>query len=102
MKKDYGPKICIVCGKEYIPFRCDQRCCGTPECKKGLQRINQREYRARNYDRVLANNRRTMRARRDAEKRKMQQKNDTIIGEGYAERQIEATLKMVGRVRTEL
>ena len=29
-------------------------------------------------------------------------KNDRIVGEGYAERQIQSTLKLAGKIKTEL
>ena len=59
--KKHEPKRCIICGREYIPKRSDQRCCLAPECMKERQRLNRIEYRQR-----------------------------------------EQTLRMVGKVRTEL
>ena len=97
----HEPKICEICGKEYIPKRSDQRCCLSPECTRERQRLNQTEYRKRNYERVLANNRRSMQRKR--EKRQAEtEKRDTIVAIGYAERQRAETLKMVGRVKVEL
>ena len=98
----HEPKRCEICGKEYIPKRSDQRCCLSPECTRERQRLNQTEYRKRNYERVLANNRRTMKERRERKKQEKAQRKDTLIAIGYAERQREQTLQMVGRVKVEL
>lgn len=98
--KEYRPRICEICGKEYIPRRSDQRTCGSEECMKKRQRLNQLEYRERNYAKVLEDNRRAMKERREKKRRK--EKPDTLVAVGYAERQIAETLKIVGRVNTEL
>ena len=101
--REYEPRRCEICGREYIPKRSDQRCCLSPECVRERQRINQREYRERYYGRVLENNRRSMEKRR-AERRLAENppKEDTIVAIGYAERQIASTLARAGKVRTEL
>lgn len=99
--KNYEPRYCEICGKEYIPKRSDQRCCLSPECTRERQRLNQTEYRKKNYERALANNRRSMQRKR--EKRQAEtEKRDAIVAIGYADRQREQTLKMVGRVKVEL
>lgn len=97
------PRICVICGKEYIPRRSDQRCCGSYECKKARQRLNYLEYRKKNYAAILAGNR-YYAAKKREEKRQAAHpaKPDTIIAIGYAERQMAETLKMAGKVRTEL
>ena len=104
MKEKYKhePRICIICGKEYIPRRSDQRTCASEECKKARQRLNYLEYREKNYAAVLENNRRSMKKRREEKKRKSMQKLDGIVAIGYADRQRAETLSMVGRVKTEL
>ena len=99
----HEPRICVICGKEYIPRRSDQRTCASEECKKARQRLNYLEYREKNYAAVLENNRRSMaKKRKEREMEKQPPKKDTIVAIGYAERQREATLKMAGKVRTEL
>lgn len=101
--KDHEPRICVICGKEYIPRRSDQRCCGSYECKKGRQRLNYMGYRKENYAAVLENNRRSMAKRREERKRaENPPKPDTIIAIGYAERQMADSLRKAGKVRTEL
>lgn len=101
--KDYEPRVCIICGKEYIPRRSDQRTCGSDECMRERQKLNYREYRKTHYAALLESNRRSMAKRRkEREQKKNPPKKDTIVAIGYAERQREATLKLAGRVNTEL
>ena len=65
--------------------------------------MNYLEYRKNNYAAVLETNRRSMAKRRkEREMEKHPPKPDTIVAIGYAERQREATLKLAGRVNTEL
>ena len=101
--KNYEPRLCIICGVEYIPRRSDQRTCGCKECMKARQRLNYREYRKTHYAALLESNRKSMaKKRKEREMEKQPPKKDTIVAIGYAERQREATLKMAGKVRTEL
>ena len=101
--KDYEPRRCIICGVEYLPRRSDQRTCGCAECMKERQKLNYREYRKTHYAALLENNRRSMaKKRKEREMEKHPPKKDTIVAIGYAERQREATLKLAGKVNTEL
>ena len=101
--KDYEARRCIICGVEYIPRRSDQRTCGCAECMKERQKLNYREYRKTHYAALLETNRRSMeKKRKEREMEKQPPKKDTIVAIGYAERQREATLKLAGRVNTEL
>ena len=101
--KDYEPRRCIICGVEYIPRRSDQRTCGCAECMKERQKLNYREYRKTHYAALLETNRRSMaKKRKEREMEKQPPKKDTIVAIGYAERQREATLRLAGKVRTEL
>jgi Holliday junction resolvasome RuvABC DNA-binding subunit len=54
----------------------------------------------KNYAKVLENNKRLMKERREAKRRKP--KVDTIVAVGYAERQIADSLAKAGKVNTEL
>ena len=102
-KKDYGIRQCCICGREYIPRRSDQRCCGSYECKKARQRLNYLEYRKNNYAAVLETNRRSMAKRREERMReKDPPKKDGIVAIGYADRQREQSLKLAGKVKVEL
>ena len=101
--KDYEARRCIICGKEYIPRRSDQRTCGSDECMKARQRLNYLEYRKTHYAALLESNRKSMaKKRREREIEKQPPKKDTIIAIGYADRQREATLRMAGKINTEL
>ena len=101
--KEYEPRRCIICGKEYTPRRSDQRCCLDPNCTKERQRLNQIEYRRTHYASVLESNRKSM-AKRRAEKYLAEHppKEDTIVAIGYADRQRANTLRMVGKVKVTL
>ena len=101
--KNYEPRLCEICGAEYIPRRFDQRTCASAECKKARQRLNYLEYRKNNYAAVLETNKRSMAKRREERKREENPpKPDTIVAIGYAERQMAETLKKAGRVKTKL
>lgn len=100
--KNYEPRLCIICGAEYIPRRSDQRTCGCAECMRERQKLNYREYRQKNYAAVLETNRRCMAKRREEKRRKEAQGRDTLVAIGYADRQREKTLAMAGKVNTEL
>ena len=101
--KNYEPRLCIICGVEYIPRRSDQRTCGCAECMKERQKLNYREYRKTHYAALLETNRRSMeKKRKEREMEKQPPKKDTIVAIGYAERQKAETLRMAGRVNTEL
>lgn len=95
----YEPRPCEICGTMFKPGRIDQRTCGSPECKHERLRRTQNKWREKNYAHVIEANRRAMAKKRKAEE---QPKKDTIVAIGYAERQREATLKLAGRVNTEL
>ena len=101
--KDYEARRCIICGKEYIPRRSDQRTCGSDECMKARQRLNYLEYRKTHYAALLESNRKSMaKKRREREIEKHPPKEDTIVAIGYADRQREQTLRMAGKVMVTL
>lgn len=101
--KDYEARRCIICGKEYIPRRSDQRTCGSDECMKARQRLNYLEYRKTHYAALLESNRKSMaKKRREREIEKHPPKKDTIVAIGYADRQREQTLRMAGKVKVTL
>ena len=101
--KHYEPRICVVCGKEYTPKRSDQKTCLSEVCKKEVMRMSQAEYRRVNYAKVLEANRRSNKKRKEERwKQAHPTKPDTIVAIGYADRQMAASLKMAGKVNTEL
>lgn len=101
MKSDkYEPRACEICGRMYKPSRIDQRTCASVECTRerkrayGIRKKNEGVYKARKRE--------YMRRRRERASEAYQPKPDTIVAIGYADRQMEQTLKMVGRVKVEL
>ena len=65
--------------------------------------MSQAEYRRINYAKVLEANRRSNQKRKEERWREAHPtKPDTIVAIGYADRQIENSLKLAGKVRTEL
>lgn len=42
---EYQPKICMICGSEYMPHNSNQRYCG-PACRKEGDLARQRRYNA--------------------------------------------------------
>lgn len=100
--KNYEPRKCEFCGKEYIPRSKRQRTCGSAECQHKRQRMNWKDYQMRHYGEILEGNRRCM-ARKRAEQRAAEAaKRDTIIAIGYAERQMAKSLEMAGKVKVDL
>ena len=98
--KDYEARRCIICGKEYIPRRSDQRTCGSDECMKARQRLNYLEYRKTHYAALLETNRRSMaKKRREREIEKQPPKKDGIVAIGYAERQMARSLELAGKIK---
>lgn len=96
----YEPRRCTICGKEYIPFRCNQKTCGDPKCRRANSNIARKEYVKKNYATIREGTRDYMRRKRDEQK--WTPKPDTIVAEGYAERQMAASLKMAGKIKVEL
>ena len=99
MKSDkYEPRACEICGRMYTPGRIDQRTCASPECVRerkrayGIRKTNEGGYKARK--------RAYMQRNREPEEHKP--KPDTIVAIGYAERQREKTLAMVGKIKVTL
>ena len=93
--KGYYEKVCQICGAEFIARHGNKRLC--PECYEITNRgkgrclpkryecpVDIEQYEAKVRQQNIADHK------------------DTIIAIGYAERQREATLAMVGKVRTEL
>ena len=90
--KEYEPRYCEMCGAVYTPYRGNQRTCGSAECVREMRKQNAREWQRNHYKEKRAL----------IEKARTEVKPDTIVAIGYADRQREQTLKMVGKVRTEL
>lgn len=89
-------KECCVCGKAFDAQGKDKTC--SKECRKIMKREWAKAYRER---KDKAYNRDWMREYRK-ERNLSKPKEDTLIGLGYAERQRQKTLELVGKVRTTL
>ena len=99
MKSDkYEPRVCEICGRLYKPSRKDQRTCASEECTRERRRIYALKLNGEGV--YKARKRAYMQRKREPEVHKP--KPDTIIAIGYADRQREQTLKMVGKVKVEL
>ena len=81
---------CRICGKVFYAANKRQVIC-SKECRKIAHREWSRRYSANHRVEI-------------AERKKLEavKKPDTIVGKGYAERQIAKSLEMAGKVRTEL
>lgn len=101
MKSDkYEPRACEICGRLYKPSRKDQRTCASEECTRERRRIYALKLNGEGV--YKARKREYMRRRRERTSEAYQPKQDTIVAIGYADRQREATLKLAGKVRTDL
>lgn len=82
---------CDICGKEFKPTYTYCYVCN--ECRKDFNKNQAMKDRYSERKRELV-------IRANAEERA--KKNDRIVGEGYAERQIAESLRLAGKVKTEL
>lgn len=98
MSNKHEPRACEICGRMYVPRRCDQRTCASVECVRerkrlyAIKKLHEGAYRARKRE--------YMRQSRTPEPYKP--KEDTIVAIGYAERQMADTLAKAGKVKVEL
>lgn len=86
-------KNCVICGKEFDAQGKDKTC--SVACRKILKREQARQYRENKRTEYNPNWLQEYRKNNDLP----EAKEDTLIGLGYAERQIAQTLKMVGKVK---
>lgn len=94
----YEERACEICGRMYKPSRADQRTCASKECVRERKRLYASK---RLHDgEYVARKREFVRQRRTSEP--YTPKEDTIIAIGYADRQIQNSLKLAGKIRTEL
>lgn len=93
----FEPRTCKYCGRTFIPTHPNNQLCSV-ECKRARRRITQLEWQQENAFKYADQKRDYMRRYREG----ATTKPDTIIGEGYAERQIAKTLSMVPKINTEL
>lgn len=95
VEKEFYEKVCAVCGTPFIAKHGNKRIC--PECVEVLYE-NKGRHLPRQYEAPAD----LEQYEADVRKRYMERYKDTIIAIGYAERQREATLRLVGKINTEL
>ena len=93
--KKYDPRECEICGAVFVPTHGIQRTC--PECREYARRGWHIGYRDVMPVESVKHREYVIRQRFEEAER-----NCTIVGEGYAERQIADSLKLAGKVKTEL
>lgn len=94
-KRNCEPRACTVCGQMFTPEHGNKRIC--PDCSEVIHG-NKGRHLPRQYETPEDLEQYEAAVR----KRYMSRYKDTIVAIGYAERQREQTLKMVGKVKTEL
>lgn len=98
-------KQCCVCGREFEAKRNYDIVCSDPDCRSARYKEVVARWKQEHYDKVLESNRRCAKRRREREKAKKEAEAMTrkeITADGYAERQIQKSLELAGRVRTTL
>lgn len=98
-------KNCCVCGREFDAKRKTDIVCSDPDCRNARYREVVAKWKQEHYDKVLESNRRCAKRRREREKAQKEAEAMTgkeIIADGYAERQMQKSLELAGKVRTTL
>ena len=95
MKKEFYRKTCQICGAEFIARHGNKRLC--PECYEITTRG-----KGRNLPRRYACPVDIELYEEKVRKQNIADYKDTIVAIGYADRQREQTLQMVGKVKVEL
>lgn len=93
--KEYYEKVCQICGAEFTARHGNKRIC--PDCSEVVFN-NKGRHLPRRYECPVDIEQYEARIRQQ----NIADHKDTIVAIGYADRQVEATLAMVGKVRTEL
>ena len=93
--KEYYEKVCEICGAEFIARHGNKRMC--PECYEVTNRGKNRHL-PRRY--ACPEDIEQYEAR--VRQQNIADYKDTIVAIGYADRQREQTLQMVGKVKVEL
>ena len=99
MRSDkYEPRVCEICGSMYKPSRADQRTCASEECVRKRKRL----YYHKCKESGIYQAKKRERERRKREEKAYKLKPDTIVAIGYAERQMQQSLEMAGKIKVEL
>lgn len=95
MKKEFYEKVCEICGAEFIARHGNKRTC--PACTQVISRGKGRKL-PRRYECPVDIEQYEERVR----KQNIADYKDTIVAIGYADRQREKTLAMVGKIKVTL
>ena len=102
-KKQYEPRACEICGKIFVPKRFNIVTCADPECKRRSKLDKQNRWYRENYTRIREEKRKAAEVQ---EYVKIDEphvpKPDTIVAIGYAERQMQQSLEMAGKIKLTL
>ena len=90
-------RICVICGREYIPTGTKQKTC-SEECKKENRRRYSKTYQQKRRMSDEFNEYKRMKMREYRARERMKEQSKRSPAEGYAERQRQKTLAMVGKV----
>lgn len=93
-------KRCCICGCEYTPRQKNQVTCGDPDCRRIQHLGYMSEYGKKHRKEHREYNRAWMKKRRAEQKTEEEAKKmrREYGGEGYAERQIQRSLALAGRI----
>lgn len=104
-------KNCMVCGRAFETNRPKQVTCGDTDCKRIYHNEYQRIYLANRrkekrseineYNRQWMRDYRTRKRLQKAAEEKERQSRQNFTAEGYAERQMQKTLAVVGKIKVE-
>jgi len=95
-KRNCEPRPCNICGTVFTPSHGNMRLC--PDCREKFSKNRGRDFGTVRYEgpsNVIEYEQKLLR-------RNVENYRDTIVAIGYADRQRAATLRLVGRVNTEL
>lgn len=91
-------RVCIICGREYIPTGTKQKTC-SEECRLVNRRRYSKEYQRDKRRSDEFNEYKRMKMREYRARERMEEQSARSPAEGYAERQRQKTLEMVGKVQ---
>jgi len=86
---------CYICGKTFIAYHGSKRMC--PECSEVIL-----HHKRRNIPHLYDNPKDREAYEKDLKRRMTERHKDTIIADGYADRQMARTLERAGKIKTTL
>lgn len=98
-------KKCCVCGREFDAKRKIDVVCSDPDCRSARYKEVTARWKKEHYEHVKELNRasaKRRRARKKAEREARAIQAQTFVADGYAERQMQKSLALAGKVRPTL